>query len=95
MAALFVLGDRPEWFDRARCMGMDVEVFYGDSDDQQIHGSHRPYLLPEQVRHAKAVCGECPVRIDCLSWALDNDEEHGIWGGMTQYERRKFYKRMA
>ncbi len=85
----FALGDKPEWFDQARCMGMDIEVFYGEEEDQQERGSHRPYLLPAEVAQAKAMCRDCPVREQCLEYALDNDERHGIWGGLTTKERRK------
>lgn len=83
----FALGDRPDWYDDAACMGMPAEWFYGEEEDQQLRGSHRPYLLPAEVRRAKSVCEGCPVREDCLEWALDNDEQHGIWGGMTKRER--------
>lgn len=37
---------------------------------------------------AKRLCGQCPVRHECLTWALDNDEEWGIWGGLDPRERR-------
>jgi len=37
---------------------------------------------------AKAICAECPVRAECLDYALDIREPHGIWGGLTEAERR-------
>lgn len=37
---------------------------------------------------AKKLCVRCPVRIDCLTYALDHGEEHGVWGAMTERERR-------
>lgn len=85
----FALGDKPDWYDEARCMGKPIMVFYGEEEDQQERGSHRPYLLPSEVEQAKNVCGSCPVRAQCLEYALDNDERYGIWGGMTSKERRK------
>lgn len=42
---------------------------------------------------AKQVCTGCPVRIDCLVEALDNHEQWGVWGGMTERERRALHRR--
>ncbi|WP_217142966.1 WhiB family transcriptional regulator [Streptomyces sp. AC627_RSS907] len=42
---------------------------------------------------AKAVCSNCPVRTECLAHALDQEIEHGIWGGMTARERRSLLRR--
>jgi WhiB family transcriptional regulator, redox-sensing transcriptional regulator len=42
----------------------------------------------DQITHAKEVCHACPVRTPCLGWALERGVEHGIWGGMTEEERR-------
>lgn len=44
---------------------------------------------------AKAVCTGCPVRTECLADALDNRVEFGVWGGMTERERRALLRRMA
>jgi hypothetical protein len=41
---------------------------------------------------AKKICSGCPVISECLDYALDNDIQHGVWGGMTEYERRKLKK---
>jgi WhiB family transcriptional regulator, redox-sensing transcriptional regulator len=38
---------------------------------------------------AKAVCRSCPVRTSCLQWALDHDERFGVWGGLSERERRR------
>lgn len=38
---------------------------------------------------AKQICAACPVRLACLQWALDNYEQYGIWGGLTERERRR------
>lgn len=43
---------------------------------------------PVSVDDAKAVCARCPVRQQCLAYALDNDETYGIWGGLSPRERR-------
>ncbi|KUN15878.1 transcription factor WhiB [Streptomyces corchorusii] len=42
---------------------------------------------------AKAVCAACPVRLDCLAYALDHREEYGVWGAMTERERRALLRR--
>ena len=42
---------------------------------------------------AKAVCRSCPVRMECLSFALDNKIQFGVWGGMTERERRALLRR--
>ena len=51
--------------------------------------------MGENVPAAKRLCGDCPVRNRCLQAALDNNEQHGIWGGTTPRERRQLRKRAA
>jgi WhiB family redox-sensing transcriptional regulator len=46
-----------------------------------------------EQKRAKAVCMGCPVRTECLADALDNRTEFGIWGGMTERERRALLRR--
>ena len=48
--------------------------------------------LMAMYRDAKRVCAKCEVREQCLKWAIDHDERFGIWGGMSERERRR-YKR--
>jgi WhiB family redox-sensing transcriptional regulator len=62
---------------RAACRGTDPEFFFPVA----VTGA-----AAEQVRSAKAVCGRCEVRADCLSYAL-RAMPHGIWGGTTWEER--------
>lgn len=69
----------PEWTERAACRGLDPELFFPI-------GTVGPAL--EEVSEAKAVCRRCPVRSECLDWALRMGEAHGIWGGTTPEERR-------
>ena len=65
-------------------------------------GSQMPQCRPGRLlsekggstREAKRICGECPVRAECLEYALEEDERFGIWGGMSERERRKL-KRLA
>ncbi|MGH3615160.1 MAG: WhiB family transcriptional regulator, partial [Pseudonocardia sp.] len=71
---------RPEDFrHRAACRSVDVEVFFPAAVRGQEH--------ERQVSIAKAVCAGCPVRAECLEWALTHLSD-GIAGGMTEHERR-------
>lgn len=42
---------------------------------------------------AKSICRKCPVRADCLSYAMEAPVDHGIWGGFTERERRRHRRR--
>ena len=64
-----------EWQDQALCAETDPEAFFPEKG-----GS---------TRDAKRVCRVCPVRAECLQYALDHDERFGIWGGMSERERRR------
>ncbi|GAA4888653.1 hypothetical protein GCM10023237_02480 [Streptomyces coeruleoprunus] len=48
-----------------------------------------------QAEEAKRVCGRCPVRDQCLRWALDTGQDHGVWGGTGEDERRTIRRRAA
>ncbi len=63
------------WQARANCMGVDPELFFPE------RGS--------STREAKEVCRGCVVRVDCLEFAIANSEKFGIWGGMSERERRR------
>ncbi len=67
------------WQERALCAQTDPEAFFPEKG-----GS---------TREAKKVCLSCDVRGDCLEYALSNDERFGIWGGLSERERRKLKKR--
>lgn len=68
------------WAEEARCLNADPDIFFPEKG-----GS---------TREAKRICGECPVRAECLDYALASEERFGIWGGMSERERRKL-KRLA
>jgi len=63
------------WQDRALCAQTDPEAFFPEKG-----GS---------TREAKRVCAKCEVREPCLEYALDHDERFGIWGGMSERDRRR------
>jgi WhiB family transcriptional regulator, redox-sensing transcriptional regulator len=79
----FVLEDDvPEllpWQEQALCAQTDPEAFFPDKG-----GS---------TRDAKKVCGRCEVQGDCLEYALAHDERFGIWGGLSERERRRLKRR--
>ncbi|KPM51431.1 transcription factor WhiB [Frankia sp. CcI49] len=74
-----LLGEVMEWQERALCAQTDPEAFFPEKG-----GS---------TREAKRICSGCEVRIECLEYALENDERFGIWGGMSERERRKQRRR--
>jgi WhiB family redox-sensing transcriptional regulator len=81
MDAVFGEGeDESGWQDRAVCAQTDPDAFFPEKG-----GS---------TREAKRVCRACEVRAECLEYALDNDERFGIWGGLSERERRRI-KRQA
>lgn len=68
------------WRKRAACRGIDVEIFYPATDED------------DDAEPAKAVCAECPVRQACLEHALAHREREGVWGGATERERRRILR---
>lgn len=68
------------WTSRAACLGSDPDLFFPI-------GSSGPAL--RQEAQAKAVCARCPVRTDCLGYALATGQAAGVWGGATEEERRE------
>jgi len=63
------------WQEKALCAQTDPEAFFPEKG-----GS---------TREAKRVCSSCEVRAECLEYALENDERFGIWGGLSERERRR------
>ncbi|MEX1047375.1 MAG: WhiB family transcriptional regulator [Actinomycetota bacterium] len=68
-----------DWVHKAKCREEDPELFFPI-------GTTGP--AAEQVDAAKAICMICPVRLDCLEWALATGQDAGVWGGMSEEERR-------
>ena len=69
------------WQERALCAQTDPEAFFPEKG-----GS---------TREAKRVCLSCDVRSQCLEYALAHDERFGIWGGLSERERRRLKRRSA
>ena len=69
------VGEEPDWQERALCAQTDPEAFFPEKG-----GS---------TREAKRICSGCDVRAECLDYALAHDERFGIWGGLSERERRR------
>jgi WhiB family redox-sensing transcriptional regulator len=67
--------EEPDWQERALCAQTDPEAFFPEKG-----GS---------TREAKRICSGCDVRAECLDYALAHDERFGIWGGLSERERRR------
>ena len=78
---------RPKWKLKAKCRGLDTDMFFPEKGGD-IRG---------KIDAAKAVCAECPVRVDCLDYALGFITGNfislpGIYGGLTEMERRRLWR---
>ena len=76
-----VLGVVGEWQDEANCLGVDPDLFFPERG--------------ASTREAKEICRGCVVRPDCLEFALVNGEKFGIWGGLSERERRRLRRQRA
>jgi WhiB family redox-sensing transcriptional regulator len=68
-----------EWVHRARCKDEDPELFFPV-------GTTGP--AADQIDAAKAICMQCEVRGQCLEWAMATGQDAGVWGGLSEEERR-------
>lgn len=69
------------WQDLANCRGADPDLFFPERG--------------ASTRTAKSICRECSVRPDCLEFAIVSSEKFGIWGGMSERERRRIRRQRA
>jgi len=74
------------WRNRATCLGEDPELFFPI-------GSTGPALV--QIEEAKAICRRCEVVDTCLRWAMESGADTGVWGGLSDDERRTLKRRRA
>jgi len=73
-----------EWWSRAACKSADPELFFPISHSGPAGA---------QIMRAKAICSQCAVQDECLRYALAADPMHGVWGGMSEEERRLLRRR--
>jgi WhiB family redox-sensing transcriptional regulator len=71
----------PGWFVDALCAEIGGDEWYPEKGGT--------------TRAAKRICAKCPVREECLEWALQNQERFGVWGGKSERERRAMTPREA
>lgn len=74
--------DEEPWQLRAACRGPETWLFFPPSH------SERKDEREERESRAKQICGRCPVRVECLDYAIRTREPYGIWGGLTEAERQ-------
>lgn len=81
LANIFGMPEETSWQERALCAQTDPEAFFPEKN------------MPN--REAKRVCAGCEVRKECLDYALKHDERFGVWGGLSERERRLLKKSMV
>lgn len=70
------------WQEQGLCRTSDAADFF-----PPLHFEPKAEREARETK-AKAVCAECPVRTECLEWALDAEEPFGIWGGQSELDRK-------
>ncbi|MGW9031536.1 WhiB family transcriptional regulator [Streptomyces sp. NPDC055722] len=73
--------DEWDWQSSASCRGMDSSVFFSPSDER---GARRR----QREQRAQEICSGCPVRRPCAAFALLTTQPYGVWGGLTEADRR-------
>lgn len=68
----------PAWYADALCPTVGMEDFFPGAGEETI---------------AKAACGRCPVAVQCLEYAISNNEQWGIWGGLNTSERKRLARK--
>ena len=69
-----------EWVEKAACVSFPTNIFYPEKG----HGAAM----------AKHICWHCPVQLDCLTYSLVQNEPHGVWGGLSEQERKDLRRTM-
>ncbi|SDN11221.1 WhiB family transcriptional regulator [Streptomyces wuyuanensis] len=72
------MGPKEHWREQAACSGREADELFAEATRQN---------------KAKAICAKCPVQTECLAEALDTGVRFGVWGGMTERERRALLRR--
>jgi WhiB family transcriptional regulator, redox-sensing transcriptional regulator len=75
-----------QWRNGAACLDEEPELFFPV-------GTSGPAV--RQIQEAKQVCRRCDVREQCLAWAMEVGQDHGVWGGLSEDERRALKRRRA
>jgi WhiB family redox-sensing transcriptional regulator len=75
-----------DWLNKARCLTEDPELFFPV-------GNTGPAV--EQIEQAKSVCRECGVTNHCLEYAIKENQDTGVWGGLSEDERKSLKRKYA
>ena len=75
-----------EWQAAGACLSADPEIFF------PVSGTG---ASTRQIEQARRICARCPVRRECLDWAMNSGEMHGIWGGTTPEDRTRARRKDA
>ena len=87
LASALALGNADyTWRRHATCRDTDPELFFPVGTTGQAL---------QQIAKAKSVCCECPVKIECLQFAMETNQDTGIWGGLSEEERRQIRREAA
>lgn len=73
------------WAEEAACRGEDFSLFFPDGESAN----------KQQIEQAMEFCNRCPVADECLDEALERPEQYGIWGGLTEDDRRTLRRSLA
>ena len=76
-----------DWREDAACSGRELVLFFGPDGERARERQIRE-------REARAVCATCPVRAECLTFAVERPEKYGTWGGANEDERALIRRRL-
>jgi WhiB family transcriptional regulator, redox-sensing transcriptional regulator len=77
----------PQWHLQAQCRTVQKSVFFGSSSPEE-----RPAYTLSSIRQAREICAACPVFNECLSHAIKQREDYGLWAGTTMRQRRELFR---
>lgn len=83
------------WTKQSNCAGIDTEIFFPPRDKTQykvIADQAKVYCFGGRDEQGEEIA-PCPVRLNCLWYAIDGDEQHGIWGGLSHRERNALVRK--
>lgn len=87
-----------EWRDGALCTHIDLDIIHLVEGEQKLKDVNEIFYCEdweeEKVARAKKICAVCPVRAQCLDFAIGTRDKDGIWGGKTANERRSLINKM-
>lgn len=78
--------DITTWHAHSACRDEALDWFFNREGETRAEKEVREY-------HAKAICGGCPVRVECGEYAMETNQRAGIWGGMTMVQRARLRKK--